>query len=330
MTLTIVLRYQKKNDGADVLLRQPHSTLPMEQSTGDTYLDGAFERLYTVEPLALHTHSIILLHGLGSNGVKFGEEFLRTARRSDSRSVKELLPGARFIFPTAKRRRSSAFPGAKLTQWFDIARLGDPSYRRHTQVPGLEESMRGILHLVDQERSKVSAGNVLLGGLSQGGAMSMMCLLAMGFPIGGYMGMSTWMPYSQDIRDLLSDAHDDGDENNPFESDGGNGDDTSEKKPIENVMGFISDLLDLNDAGSRVVTNTSITTPVFLGHGSRDEKVVLSRGEGARDVLQDIGFAIHWNVYEDLGHWYKIPDEIDDLTGFIQNTMGWALHDGKN
>lgn len=275
--------------------------------------------MYIIEPFSTHTHSVIFLHGLGSNGQKFGAELLETALQSDGKGLKELLPGARFIFPTAKRRRSSAFSRSKLTQWFDIASLDDPSYRRHTQAQGLEESLHEILDILNQERAKVSQKNILLGGLSQGSAMGVVCLLAMEFPIGGFVGMSGWMPYQQDIQDLLDE------DDNPFGSESGGDDESGEKEPVVKAMEFIRDLLSTGDSRSPKASHSAITTPILLGHGSLDEKVVPSLGESVRDTLRDIGFNVQWKAYEGQGHWYMVPDQIDDLADFMQHTVGWEL-----
>ncbi|KAJ6784643.1 hypothetical protein PWT90_04499 [Aphanocladium album] len=92
-------------------------------------------QLFVVEPTAAHTHTIILLHGLGSTGEKFGSELLDTGISSSGHKLTELLPYVRFVFPTSKRRRSKAFGRSMLTQWFDIiafiARVG---WKIHLQV----------------------------------------------------------------------------------------------------------------------------------------------------------------------------------------------------
>lgn len=294
--------------------------------------ESAVTTPYIVEPVSAHTHSIILLHGLGSNGRKFGTEFLETAVRSDGKSLPQLLPGARFIFPTAKRRRSSAFKRSRLTQWFDIASLDDPAYKRHTQVQGLEESLGEILDLIDQEKSKIPARNILLGGLSQGMAMSVVCLLAMNFPLGGFVGLSGWMPYRQDIFYILINKDENDDDDNPFGDDAV--DDTtngeqSEQAPVIKVTEFLHDLLSVSNARGSGTSATAIKTPIFLGHGAADEKIVPSLGEDARDTLQSIGFAVDWHLYEHQGHWNSVPAEIDDLSNFMEKAMRWTLRDGK-
>ncbi|CAH0043728.1 unnamed protein product [Clonostachys solani] len=280
-----------------------------------------FTTTYIIEPLSAHAHSLILMHGLGSNGKEFGSELLKTGLSSDGRSLPQLLPGARFIFPTAKRRRSRAFSRSKLTQWFDMASLDDPSYREYTQLEGLEESLHQVLELLSEEVGKVSAQNVLLGGLSQGMAMSAICLLYLEFPLGGFIGMSGWLPYSKDLREVLkNDA-----ENNPFGEDPfdvPDGRKSEEQEPIHKAVDFIRDLL----GGDRqALSRNALATPVFLGHGTADEKVAPELGESACSTLREIGFKVLWRAYQGQGHWYKVPEEIDDILAFMSTEMKWPV-----
>lgn len=39
----------------------------------------------------------------------------------------------------------------------------------------------------------------------------------------------------------------------------------------------------------------------------------MQHGEAARDVLERLGFEVDWTPYVDFGHWYKEPEEIDDI-----------------
>jgi hypothetical protein len=43
--------------------------------------------------------------------------------------------------------------------------------------------------------------------------------------------------------------------------------------------------------------------------------------------LDAIGFKVRWEVYREQGHWYKVPDEIDDITDFIRKAVGWVLEE---
>lgn len=278
---------------------------------------------FIVEPSKPHTHSVIFLHGLGSNGEKFGRELLETGICSDGKSLPDLFSGARFIFPTSKRRRSSAFNRSMLTQWFDIASLPDPYYRSQTQYQGLEQSSREIFQLVNEERRNVSEKNIILGGISQGCAMSLMCLIVLDFPIGGFIGMSGWLPFAGDVRQIAeenTEQHVSGDEGAPFEIFDGESDlrDADAK-----VHDYVKELLALTGP-ERSKALGGLSTPVALGHGEADEKVVPALGEQACQALRSTGFEVEWKSYEGQGHWYKIPDQIDDIVEFIKGRVGWS------
>ncbi|KAL7620863.1 hypothetical protein AAE478_009861 [Parahypoxylon ruwenzoriense] len=247
--------------------------------TAEDTIEMSHPPLFVIEPTSHHTYTFIFLHGLGSNGETFGQELLETGICSDGRRLTDIFPGARFIFPTAKRRRSNAFGRAKLTQWFNVASLENPWRRPSTQIKGLSESSKGIFNLINEEALKIPRGNIIIGGLSHGCAMALSCLLAFDSPLGGFIGMSGWLPFHF----------------------------TKLSNPTSNT--------------------TSITTPVYLGHGDADEKIKYSFGETASTTLESIGYEVTWKVYEAQGHWYKVPDEIDDIVDFVRNRVGWELGD---
>ncbi|KAJ8127714.1 hypothetical protein O1611_g5920 [Lasiodiplodia mahajangana] len=258
---------------------------------------------YIVEPTAKHSHTIILLHGLSSNGQKFGKELLATGK--------------------------TAFGRKKLTQWFDIARLPDPSYRKEIQLQGLAESaaeMRRLLrHEIDV--TGVPPTNIILGGLSQGCAMSLSVLLALEYPLGGYFGMCGYLPFQQDIEDAINggDGSDDGlDDDNPFAA---SDEDGQPEDPALRGFNFERDLLciDTPEGTTTEQPQTASSTPIFLGHGDADEKKPYALGEDAARTMRAAGFDVEWKLYPGLGHWYKIPDEIDDIVQFIRNRVGWEI-----
>lgn len=159
---------------------------------------------FVVEPTTRHTHTFILLHGLGSNGEKFGRAILETGVGSDGLGLPARFPGAKFVFPTARRRRATAFGRAMLTQWFDVASLDDRSDRNEKQLPGLRESFAEILALIEHEcDAGIPRENIVLGWLSRVCAMALICLLALEQPIGGFVGMIGWLPFQQEIEDEI-------------------------------------------------------------------------------------------------------------------------------
>lgn len=277
---------------------------------------------FTVEPTSRHTHTFILLHGLGSNGPKFGAELVQSAVCANGEKLVDIFPGARFIFPTARRSRSSAFNRTMLTQWFDAAAVGDASHRSERELRGLGESYGEILRIVGREAAEASPQNVILGGLSQGCAMGLICLLALTFPIGGFIGMSGRLLFNEDIRGLVNASHKVLDEDDPFST--GN-DDGGASDPVVMVQGYVRHALSIEDLVDPSGERSSILTPVFFGHGDSDETVRPSRGREAYETMRAVGLQAEWKCYADQGHWYKIPDEINDIVEFIKARVGWAV-----
>ncbi|UNI22863.1 hypothetical protein JDV02_008710 [Purpureocillium takamizusanense] len=296
--------------------------MPNRSPSSSTSL-AAGEPLYVVEPREPHSHTctLILLHGLGSNGNKFGTELLETGVTSSGQTLTELLPGARFVFPTSKRRRSTAFGRSMLTQWFDIVRLADPSYLKERQLDGLAESAREIREIMAAELKRVQPQNLIIGGLSQGCAMSLAVLLSLEHSIGGYIGMSGYLTYQEDLESVIDDEVDSDD---PFARPSGSQDTAVESNAVK-AQALERDLLDLDPLECASLEKTAHQTPVLLGHGKADEKVPYALGEGAAQVLQNAGYQVEWKCYDDQGHWFKIPDEIDDICNFIASKVGWEV-----
>lgn len=40
--------------------------------------------------------------------------------------------------------------------------------------------------------------------------------------------------------------------------------------------------------------------------------------------MRAAGYCVDWKRYENQGHWYKIPDQIDDIVNFISR-IGWNM-----
>lgn len=104
----------------------------------------------------------------------------------------------------------------------------------------------------------------------------------------------------------------------PFSS---NGKRQTEGKSVKAQV-FERELLCLDAVNEPSAVKTAYRTPVFLGHGDADEKVPVRLGETAAAVMRSAGYKVHWKSYQKQGHWYKIPDEIDDMIWFIAQ-VGW-------
>ncbi|KAF3155939.1 hypothetical protein TWF569_007979 [Orbilia oligospora] len=141
----------------------------------------------------------------GSNGPKFGEA-LSASQTADGRTLREIFPSMKFIFPTAKKRRSTILKRIPTNQWFDNCSLEDPSMREHLQVDGLRETTEVVHQIIrDEVSSGISLSNIILRGLSQGCASSIYALLTFDKKLGAYIGMSGWFPFVKYVNESLQE-----------------------------------------------------------------------------------------------------------------------------
>lgn len=155
-----------------------------------------------------HTHTIIALHGRGSNAERFGLELLTSAK------LQARLPTVKFVFPTARKRRSTVLKRIPINPWFDNYSLEDPGQRTELQVDGLCETAQFLRGLISDETRVLGEGNcgygkVVLWGLSQGCAAGIFALLGGWFDdsevgaLGAFVGMSGWLPFEQQLEEIL-------------------------------------------------------------------------------------------------------------------------------
>jgi predicted esterase len=60
--------------------------------------------------------------------------------------------------------------------------------------------------------------------------------------------------------------------------------------------------------------------PVFLGHGTLDEKVPQAIGRDARDCLGLLGVDVTWRLYGGLGHCYS-EEMLGDIIKFLRRNL---------
>ena len=277
-----------------------------------------------IPPSARHTHTLILLHGRGSDAQEFGIEFI-TSQTSSKKMLPQLFPGMKFIFPTAKQRRATAHNRAVINQWFDNYSLDDPSERQELQVEGLRESAAFVSQIVLDEAKTVTLENVIIGGLSQGCAMALHVLLSFESDVvedgalGGFVGMSGWLPFRKPLEEIVKPSNEYCSEDDPFERDTTHDNHDHQSVGVR-VMDFVRDNMDLPPITTDLPA--CLQTPIFLGHGEADEKVSVKLGREAASTLEGMGMDITWKGYRDFGHWYKVPEEIDDTVDFLRYKVG--------
>ena len=293
-----------------------------------------------IPPLSLpHRHTFILLHGRGSSGENFGPALLDTpiSNGSDSSSpsltqtpatLATAFPHARFVFPTAARRRATVYRRAYTHQWFDNWKLDPPATaREELQIPGLHETVMYLHNLLRAEIAMVPGGgsNIIFGGLSQGCAASLIALLLWeDEPLGAAVGMCGWLPFQVRLDEQASVPQADGAGDStsseeffdPFERDETDG---AVPNPQFRAIRWLRDEINPTTTSS----SSSLTyqkVPLYLGHGLQDDRISVTLGREASKCLSKLGSQASWKEYEGLGHWYS-GDMLRDMVAFLNERI---------
>lgn len=128
--------------------------------------------------------------------------------------------------------------------------------------------------------------------------------------LGGFFAASTWLPFAADVEDLLaSQARNE--EVAPVPG--------SAEKPKDAVIAMMPPFVVDAPAPASLGVHEQ-TMPVFLGHGADDAYVDVELGRQAAHVLARGGWTVKRKEYagaEEEGHWFKVPDGIDDIFTFL-------------
>lgn len=133
--------------------------------------------------------SLIFLHGLGDTGNGWLDTCYYMAFN---------IPGLRVILPTAPSQPVSMNGGYVMPSWYDIKGLDD---RADETCNGIEESRQTVLKLIQDENDVgVKNTQIVLGGFSQGGAMSLWTGLQLNKPLAGVLSLSGYLPNSAEWK----------------------------------------------------------------------------------------------------------------------------------
>jgi phospholipase/carboxylesterase len=152
---------------------------------------------FEVHPADTAQASLIILHGLGADGT----DFLSFA---DELKLAAVGP-VRFVFPRAPVRPVTINGGNKMRAWYDI--LGADLVRREDEV-GLRESISLVHTLIDREVARgVPANRIVLGGFSQGCAITLGAGLRYHQRLAGLAALSGYMPLADTTAAERRDAN---------------------------------------------------------------------------------------------------------------------------
>jgi len=155
-----------------------------------------------------HTATLIFLHGLGDTGMGWAGA-LNTIR-PDYLKV---------ICPTAPMLPVTLNGGMSMPAWYDIRSL-DEADKDREDMQGVDWSVNFVRDLVREEETShgLNSDRVVVGGFSQGGAVSLRTALTSDTPLGGCLALSCYLPgdpssyKSSDHQVPVLQAHGDADE----------------------------------------------------------------------------------------------------------------------
>ncbi|KAL2146694.1 hypothetical protein VTI28DRAFT_2844 [Corynascus sepedonium] len=276
---------------------------------------GGFVSVHVIEPSSKHTHTAVMLHGRGSNGLEFAEEITETAAPGE-KPLTARFPTWRWVFLSSQELWSTAFQET-LPAWFEAHSLTDTSVRQDLQMDGIKHSVAYINSVLDGEIARLGGDSkkLILMGISQGAAIALWVLLCqqnLCKRFGALVGASAWLPFAATIQKLLSKV---------------DGLEAAKEAPrVDSSDVFAAEMLSAwarFRAGGRT-SDSLLHTPVFLGHGVDDAVVGIELGREARKVLAEVGFQVEWKEYsgaEQEGHWLKEPEQVDDMAAFLERTV---------
>lgn len=295
--------------------------VPLKDSSPRPRL-GEFLPSIIIEPISAHKVTIVFLHGRGWDANKFSTALLPTPT-SDEATFREALPNARFVFPTAPLMRASKYRRAVIHQWYEGTGDWEPESRGE-----MRPSIEHIHSILYDEIEKVGgdARRVVLAGFSQGCAMALICsLLWDGEPLGAVAGMCGFMPLAASLMSTLNGSHneDPNDDGIVFgeEEDGvfDDGSSIETRTPLRKAVEELCEEAELEPV-SLPTSFPFLSTPMFMGHGLKDQEVDVSHGKEAGALLENMGVSVSFHTYPELGHWHG-PEMLQDVVLFLRTRL---------
>ncbi|KAJ5213914.1 hypothetical protein N7449_001083 [Penicillium cf. viridicatum] len=156
---------------------------------------------YIVPALTKHTATVIMAHGLGDSGAGWVSLAQTWRRRGKFDEVA-------FIFPNAPDIPITVNFGMSMPGWYDITKLGgDLDFEealRTQDERGIVRSREYFNTLIEQEMKKnIKASRIILGGFSQGAAISLFTGITNKEKLGGVFGLSSYLPLSDRIKNYM-------------------------------------------------------------------------------------------------------------------------------
>lgn len=94
--------------------------------------------------------------------------------------------------------------GMQMNSWFDLRSLNPD----HEDSDGIKKACKDIHKLIaDQEKHGISSDRIILGGFSQGGALSLYSALTYPKKLAGAVALSCWLPLHEQFPNIVNEAN---------------------------------------------------------------------------------------------------------------------------
>lgn len=143
--------------------------------------------------------AVIFIHGLGDSGNGWSWFPQVVGQIGLLKSASEI----NYVFPNAPIIPVTANGGMSMSGWFDIYEFGNPKARQ--DISGFFKSCEVVQLLVREQMEvhNIAPERILIGGFSQGAAISMAVLSLLDVRIGGLIALSGFCP----VADSLSEKY---------------------------------------------------------------------------------------------------------------------------
>uniref|UniRef100_A0A8C6PKV1 palmitoyl-protein hydrolase n=1 Tax=Nothobranchius furzeri TaxID=105023 RepID=A0A8C6PKV1_NOTFU len=135
----------------------------------------------TVSGTERETAAVIFLHGLGDTGHGWADTLMGIQ-----------LPHVKFICPHAPKIPVTLNMRATMPAWFDLMGLSPDSPEDESGIKKAAENIRAIIE--HEVRNGIPPERIILGGFSQGGALSLYTALTCQHQLAGVVALSCWLP----------------------------------------------------------------------------------------------------------------------------------------
>lgn len=160
----------------------------------------AVERIIIEPKSGSHNYSMIIIHGLGDSGAGW-QPFAEFLQRDPA------FANVKFILPSAPKAKVFAYGDQEVPSWFNIYRFGRVD--TNNDHVGFTNSVGKIRHIISEEINThgVQPDHIVVGGFSQGGAITLASAALLDIQIGGFVALSGFCSIEEYIKKQYSKAN---------------------------------------------------------------------------------------------------------------------------